>query len=322
MKLATAAKILDFSSHDYEVPLDEDANQTFWHLNQRSDSFLHLPVRKKSLPKLKFVASLPKLEKVKEPRELVYRALVFERVAKIANTVLDHRFPEIVDFLEVELKDTNLQVPVIVTEYIRGKNLHYAIRSNYLALAKDGDIYDPSKRMILPVNLRRVKRVLTEILSVQESLYKHNLLHIGIVPDHVILQIDDIVRLRGLRFIVRIDGINITDKAITDVEKYGPVFFGSYTHVSLFQYIRSGGKGSMNVFKLLAYQVAKLLFDLTTKGEHIREPLTKELAESATYHVRESQVLEVQSAVCRLLSRTRKFKSLAEIREIVESIPG
>ncbi|ODN30771.1 hypothetical protein [Fervidobacterium thailandense] len=321
MDLSMLANLLDFEAVGYEVPTDASSQDTFVRMNRTSDTFLQIPVRRKHLQTVTLVATLPKLDKVLNTEDAIFKELVLERMARVSNVVFDTRFPEIVDFFTATVKGNNLKVPVLVSEYIRGKNLHIAIKSNYLALAKNGDIFDPAKREKAPVNLRRVKDIVCELLSVQQTLYGHGLLHFGVVPEHVILQIDDIVRLRGLRFVVRVKNENLTDMAITDVKKYGPIFIKYYSPNSLLEYIRSGGKQCVNAFEVVAFQTARLIFDLTTKGKYRNAEFTPELIAKAEYHVKTHQVLYVKNVVGNLLKDAQKFTSLNQISTIVESLP-
>jgi len=312
---------VDFETVGYQVLNDEEAQDVFFHMNRASDTFLQIPVRKNYLQTVRLVASLPKLDKELGPEDVIFKELVMERMARVCNVVFDNHFPEIVDFFTVSLKGKGMKVPVLVSEHIKGKNLHLAIKSNYLALTKNGDIFDPVKREKAPINLRRVKYIVRELLKVQKTLYSHGLLHFGVIPEHVILQIDDIVRLRGLRFVVKVSNGLLTDVAITDVKKYGPIFIKYYSPNSLLEYIKSGGKRDVNGFEVVAFQMARLVFDLTTKGKYRNVEFTSELVSKAEYYVKPLQIMHVKYVIGNLLKDGQKFDSLTRIDNILEDLP-
>lgn len=283
-----------------------------------SSSYDKVIVENSRLPGIPFLALIPK---VSNKDQIKIKAKIIERIVRLLNYISDIRFPEPIDIVNVVYPQYGLTVQALIIEYIRGKSLKEAIATNYFVRTKN--IFDSFERETAPVSLRRVKHVLTEILKIQEDLYKKQLTHIGILPNHIMIQIDDIVKMTGLKHICFVKDDVLDDPAIVDYKKYGEVYKERFCSPYLKEYIDSKGKFKPSIFSLTAYQIAVILFDLVTKGYYIKMNFERSLVEDVEYETKADEEYEVRDVILKLIDGHDKnyFKSYSEIYKIISEIP-
>lgn len=308
----------DFSETSWEVTKDKSLMSIMEPINKKSDTFNHLIVEKKDMNGIPFVATFFKLPPDTKQSRIDIRAPLFERIIKILNVTRELRFPEIVDLIKA--KTPRGYTPVMITEYIYGKNLNSAIKSVYFANTPGDKIYDPEFRKKAFVSLRRIKKVLLELLSIQETLYKYNLLHISMIPDHIIVQIDDIVRVRGMRGIILTDGKYIIDKAILETKYYGSLLYKRYTPEIFQNYYTLNGNVKINALNIVAYQLGIMLFDLVTKGNYTSQKFNQKTITDAEYALNPKLKKQVKNCILQLCNPDTEFNSLDQIEALINDL--
>gem|GEM_PF-5698689 len=271
-------------------------------------------VERENIPDVKFLLTVPK--HASDEKSAAAISKVFERIVKILNYAEDIAFPEPIDAFEVTLPDSKLRVPALVWEYIRGWTLHSAVKSNHFAAT---DIYNKYMREHAKINKKRIHSVLVDILDFEERLTEKGLVHLGLSLKHVIVQVDDIVKIRGLRYICRTRNGVLDDPSLLDT-RYGNLLKPRTTPKSFWKYFQSGGKEKPNVYNIVAYQIGLLMFDIFTKGQHMSKQITPELLEEATYHVNIPPE-DLIGAFHKLFGFNEiSFSSCAEIKYVVEEV--
>lgn len=308
----------DFSETSWEVTKDKNLMSIIEPINRKSDTFIHLVVEKKNMNGIPFIASFLKFSPNTNQDTLEKSSLLFERLIRILNVTRELRFPEVVDLIDAKIPQGN--VPVLITEYMYGKNLDSAIKSVYFANTPGNKLYDPEVRKKAMVSLRRIKKVLLELISIQETLYKHNLLHIGLIPDHVIVQIDDIVKVRGMRGIILTDGKYIIDKAILETKYYGSLLYKRYTPEIFQNYYTLNGNVKINALNIVAYQLGIMLFDLVTKGNYTSQKFNQKTITDAEYALNPKLKKQVKNCILRLCNPDTEFNSLDQIEALINDL--
>ncbi|WP_448523832.1 hypothetical protein [Pseudothermotoga sp.] len=283
-------------------------------MTRSSDFWQFCLVERENAPNVKFLLTVPK--QASDEKSAAAISKIFERIVKILNYAEDIAFPEPIDAFEVTVPDSNFRLPALVWEYIHGWTLHSAVSTNHFAAT---DIYDKSKRQFADINKKRIHSVLADILDFEERLIGKGLVHLGLSLKHVIVQVDDIVKIRGLRYICRTRNGVLDDPSLLD-KRYGNLLKPRTTPKSFWEYFQSNGREKPNVYNIVAYQIGLLMFDIFTKGQHMSKQITPELLEEATYHVNIPPE-DLIEAFHKLFGFNEiSFSSCGEIKYVVEEL--
>jgi hypothetical protein len=195
---------------------------------------------------------------------LLQKKKILDRIVKISNLAETTKLPEIIDFINyrdfsTKYNNKKMKDNLLIMEYLQGIDLKKACKTSFFA-AKNKNF----------ININRLfRKILKNIVEFQIDLYKKNLFHIGVFPEHVIIQKDDIVKFKGLRYIVHHkDGI-INDPTIFN-DLYGNIENIRYSSPSFRKYIR-GEYPKAYVLDIMSHQLGVLIFDILTYGQYFSE---------------------------------------------------
>ncbi|MBM7560017.1 hypothetical protein [Marinitoga litoralis] len=238
-----------------------------------------------------------------EEDKYIKRQKILERIIKVNNLALSNQLPEIIDF----------QNNIVYMDYFDGIIMEDAIKSNYFVKYNTNTKKDQDE-----VAIKRIMRsIIPSLVDFQRDLYKKNLIHLGIFPEHIIVQKDDILKIKGLRYISRHINGHIDDKVITNEDLYGNVINERYMPPELIEYIKSKGNKNIKAKTIVSYQIGVLLFDIFTKGEYINNEITGDLIYNAKYYLDYFESQELISFILDLIdpnpeNRIEKFEDIKE----------
>ncbi|MGC9797085.1 hypothetical protein MNL76_08530 [Fervidobacterium riparium] len=216
-------KLLDTKS--WELVSGNSGNQHLVRINKAARSYKFFLLKNKRIDNVNFIGMVPI---VSSEEEIFYKRRVIERSIRISNEVKMVELPEVIDCFDV-LTSSGFKLPMVVTEYINGRSLIDCVETNGLNGYEGTNWKDY-------INLQRLSRILKKLVKIQEHFMEYNLAHIGFFPEHLILQVDDTVRITSFRSIVGTEGQYVTDKAILEVEKYGPLYREGISGSIIFNY--------------------------------------------------------------------------------------
>ncbi|KAF2956641.1 hypothetical protein [Marinitoga sp. 38H-ov] len=231
------------------------------------------------------------------------RQKILERIIKVNNLALSNQLPEIIDY------ENN----IVYMDYFDGIIMDDAIKTNYFLKYEKNTKKDQEE-----IALKRIMRgVIPEIIDFQRDLYNKNLIHLGIFPEHIIVQKDDIVKIKGLRYISRHNNGFIDDKVITNEELYGSIINERYTPPELVEYIKSKGKKKINAKTIVSYQIGILLFDIVTKGKYKNEEIKGDLIYDANYYLHSFEENKVINLILELINPNpeNRLKNFEDIKD-------
>ena len=215
---------------------------------------------------LEFIGQAINFKKTKVSEDLLLqKKKILERIIKISNMASTTKLPEVIDYINYRDFSTKydhkkMKDNLLIMEYLQGIDLKKACKTNFFAVKK--------KKNFININ-RLFRKILKNIVEFQIDMYKKDLFHIGIFPEHVIIQKDDIVKFKGLRYIVQQkDGI-IDDPTIFN-ELYGKIENIRYSSPSFRKYIR-GEYPKIYVLDVMSHQLGVLIFDILTHGQYFSE---------------------------------------------------
>lgn len=274
----------------------------------------------KRIPNVNFVGIVPNLSGQKKLKKSKCKKLLFERIIRILNEARDTRFPEIIDLTTVLV--SGLEIPMLVTELITGTNLYKAMKTYYFSKNIQ------QKGSSVPLNLRRIREILLELVNLEEHLMKIGVAHVGLFPEHVIVQIDDIVKVTGYRFLIGIENGFIEDKPILQSKFYGGIVHRRYTEQSFQNYFLTKGAQRTQIEPIISYQIGMLLFDILTTGSEIdQDPSNASKAvnnalelDTANYIVSKKALSIVQEVLYELIVE-RQNATIKKIKETLSSLP-
>lgn len=236
---------------------------------------------------------------------------LLERIVKVSNIAQSNSLAEVVD-IHPFVNSLGQIDKEVVMEFFRGFILEDAI--------KDLVIYSKQQQKDTDtIASRRIMRnIVPSIINFQEDLYEKGIVHVGLFPEHIIILKDDILKFKGLRYIVRHKSGVIDDKAILNEELYGNIIDERYTPDELKEYINSGGETRIMAKPLISYQLGVLLFDIFTKREYAQQPFRPELVQNAIYHIPGGDVELAKNFINKLVARDPNLRetNLDRIRKM------
>lgn len=298
----------------------DDEKQKFSKLRSYARTFKLVKVRKRDILSAEFLRFRLKNSSM----DFRKQTRIIERIVKVNNQLSTTHLPEIVDVFSKE-KNGKMKI-YIVKEFVDGAfstaNLHEYITSGYLRVGanKDknsDDNYElllnkslDSKQRFIQVN-KFIDRVLMEIIDFQEHLLSNGLVHIGILPEHIGVGIDLILKFFGERYIVRETNGYIDDRAILD-DAYGSIIIPRYTPKELLDYVSLNGSIRAKALSIISYQLAVLLFDAVTECTYANQDFDEKTLENA--------VLLAPSKIRNALRETIRTLASEEFRNGLKSM--
>ncbi|WGS65183.1 protein kinase family protein [Marinitoga aeolica] len=233
----------------------------------------------------------------------IKRQKILERIIKVNNLASSNQLPEIVDFKN----------NIVYMDYFDGVIMKDAIKNNFFVKYNSNTKKDQDE-----IALKRIMRsIIPSLIDFQRDLYNKNLIHLGIFPEHIIVQKDDILKIKGLRYISRHINGYIDDKVITNENLYGSIINKRYTPPELIEYIKSKGNKKIKAKTIVSYQIGILLFDIVTKGAYINNEITGDLIYNAKYYLNYFESQNVMQFILDLIdpnpvNRMEKFEDIKE----------
>ncbi len=237
---------------------------------------------------------------------------VFYPLIDAISKVNSNMLPELMDVFVCESE--NAKKLVLVMEYIKGYPLKDAINKYLTYKKKQADSYT--------INISNFSKLLKKLTYFSEDLLNEGYAYLGFFPSHLILQKSDVLRITGLRFILKTEKGIVKDSRLKSLEneiKY------SFMPMELYTKMYEESKGPINALAVLAYQIGILIL-WAYHGQNLGKyrisnnqiELSDEIFEIIPYKERE----KVSDAVWALLDPDPdiRMNTLQEIRDCLESL--
>lgn len=238
---------------------------------------------------------------------------IFYPLINAMNKINSTMLPELIDVFvcsEGEIKKL-----MLVMEYIKGYTLKEAV-NHYKSYKKQAADFPTT------LNISKFSKVLKKLTDFSEDLLNEGYFHLGLYPSHFILPKSDVIRLTGLRFIMKTEGFIVNDpriKSLKNEMKY------SFMPPELYTKIYKESNNSINAIAVLAYQIGILILwgyyqeDLGIyRIADNQIDLSDEIFDIVPYNKKR----KVSDAVWALLDPDPdiRLNTLQEIRECLDSI--
>jgi hypothetical protein len=197
-------------------------------------------------------------------QEVKKKSLILERIIKICNKANTTKLPEILDYIEYNdntkiYENSGIKDKMIIMEFLKGITIEKSIEEGLFKNKNNNQI-----------NLFRLfRKIFKNIVDFETRMYKKDLFHIGLFPDHIIIQKDDIIKFKGLRYMVQHKEGKINDPSIFN-NLYGNIERKRYSSPSLRKKLR-GEYDTVYVLDVMSHQIGVLLYDILTQGKYMHE---------------------------------------------------